>query len=102
MHFIIYLFFCSLFFTLNADEGADDKEFMSEQTLLLASQNNDFALNLYKATKDAKGNFCISPYSISSALAMVYNGAKENTAKEMASVLKFDMDLESLNEAFSS
>jgi serpin B len=54
---------------------------------------NDFAFNLYgkikdlPAIKNAEGNLFFSPYSISTALAMTYTGARGNTAKEMAGVL---------------
>ena len=56
---------------------------------------NEFAFNLYgkikdlPAIKNAEGNLFFSPYSISSALAMTYTGARGNTAKEMDEVLKF-------------
>jgi serpin B len=56
---------------------------------------NEFAFNLYGKVKDlpaiknAEGNLFFSPYSISSALAMTYTGARGNTATEMADVLKF-------------
>jgi serpin B len=52
-----------------------------------------FSFNLYgkikdlPAVKSAEGNLFFSPYSISSALAMTYTGARGNTAKEMASTL---------------
>mgnify|MGYP005854105277 CR=1 FL=1 len=52
----------------------------------LASANNAFALDLHRALRDASkddGNLFFSPYSISSALAMTYEGARENTALQM-------------------
>lgn len=43
--------------------------------------NNQFAIDLYKKLAETeKGNIVFSPYSISSALAMTYAGAKSNTA----------------------
>ena len=52
--------------------------------------NNQFAIELYKQlTQGKNSNFFISPYSISSALAMTYAGAKGKTAEEMANVLHF-------------
>jgi serine protease inhibitor len=51
--------------------------------------NTDFALDLYRELKNTKGNLFFSPYSISTALAMTYAGARENTAKQMADVLHF-------------
>ena len=54
-------------------------------------QGNDaFALALYaKLRAENKGNVFLSPYSISTALAMTYAGAKGKTAAEMAEVLHF-------------
>lgn len=49
--------------------------------------NTAFALELYFKLKERKGNLCFSPYSISSALALTYAGAKGDTAREMSRVL---------------
>lgn len=69
--------------------------------------NNEFAINLYSQIKNlpeikqAEGNLFFSPYSISTALAMTYTGARGNTAKEMADVLKFpSLKLEEIASAF--
>lgn len=52
--------------------------------------NNKFALDLYsQLNKSEKGNLFYSPYSISVALAMTYEGAKGQTANEMKSVFHF-------------
>ncbi len=69
-----------------------------DEVKLIASGNNEFAFNLYSQIKNlpeikqAEGNLFFSPYSISTALAIVYAGARGNTAKEMAEVLKFSVD----------
>uniref|UniRef100_A0A8C1C6S4 Serpin domain-containing protein n=2 Tax=Cyprinus carpio TaxID=7962 RepID=A0A8C1C6S4_CYPCA len=51
----------------------------------LSAANTQFFLNLFKKISggDASGNVFYSPISISSALAMVSLGAKENTAAQM-------------------
>ena len=55
-----------------------------------SKSNNKFAVKLFKKlTKEKSTNFFMSPYSISSALAMVYAGADGNTAQEMEKVLRF-------------
>jgi len=55
--------------------------------------NNEFALDFYYHLKDKEeGNIFFSPYSISSALAMTYEGAKGQTAEEMRSVFYFPED----------
>ncbi|XP_062925762.1 leukocyte elastase inhibitor-like isoform X1 [Mobula hypostoma] len=58
----------------------------------LVSANIQFALDLFKQLDEANkvGNLFMSPFSISSALAMVHLGAKGNTATQMAEVLGFD------------
>jgi serpin B len=53
---------------------------------------NTFAVDLYGRLRDTKGNIFFSPYSISTALAMTYAGAKGKTASEMAAVLRFGND----------
>ncbi len=59
--------------------------------------NTQFAVDLYSKLKDdQEGNLFLSPYSISTALAMTYGGARGNTAKEMADVLHFSSDIEGL------
>ena len=49
-----------------------------------------FAMDIYRQLAKEDGNIFFSPYSISSALTMVYAGAKGDTALDMASVLRFE------------
>lgn len=58
----------------------------------LADANNRFALELYQQGNDAAGNFAISPYSVFSALAMTYAGARGQTEAEMTRVLHLPFD----------
>ncbi len=62
--------------------------------------NTAFALDLYRELKDTKGNLFFSPYSISTALAMTFAGARENTAKQMADVLHFPSGQNDIHPAF--
>ncbi|XP_051954841.1 leukocyte elastase inhibitor-like [Xyrauchen texanus] len=57
----------------------------------LTRANGVFALDLYRAlsASNAGENLFFSPLSISTALSMVYLGARGNTSKEMAKVLSF-------------
>ncbi len=56
----------------------------------LVDGNTAFALGLYRQLKSTPGNLFFSPYSISTALAMTWAGARGNTAKQMGQVLGFD------------
>ena len=47
------------------------------------------------------GNLFFSPYSISTALAMTYGGARGETAEEMAAALHFALPPERLHAAFA-
>lgn len=49
-----------------------------------------FDVSLYRAIAAPRGNQFVSPFSVSSALALLYPGARGQTASEIASVLAFD------------
>ncbi|XP_075682815.1 leukocyte elastase inhibitor-like isoform X2 [Rhinoderma darwinii] len=69
----------------------------------LATANGNFAIDLFKklTESDNKRNLFFSPISISSALAMVYLGAKGNTATQMSKVLQFEK-VKDVHAAFQS
>jgi serine protease inhibitor len=56
----------------------------------VANSNNAFAASLWSALRDQPGNLAVSPASITTALAMVYGGARGETAAEMKRVLHFE------------
>ncbi len=65
-----------------------------QQTRLtaLVLGNNRFAVELYGQLRDnAPGNVFFSPYSVSTALAMTYGGARGETAQQMAEVLHYSL-----------
>ena len=70
--------------------------------------NSEFAFDLYAKLKDdpkikkAGGNLFFSPYSISTALAMTWAGARGMTEKQMAEVLHFTLPRAQLHKAFGS
>jgi serpin B len=70
----------------------DDKGATPAGINSVVSANNQFALDLYAKLKVENGNIFFSPFSISSALAMVYEGAKGDTAGEIQSVFHFPAD----------
>lgn len=59
----------------------------SEGTALVTQGNNAFAVGLYRQLRSNEGNLFFSPYSISTALAMTYAGAKDRTQEQMAQTL---------------
>lgn len=65
--------------------------------------NNKFAFNVFKEISKAESNknVFISPLSISIALTMTYNGARENTKTEMNKVLGYEgMDDDKINNDY--
>jgi serpin B len=63
---------------------------------LVAQGNNFFALQLYQKLQGSEGNLFFSPYSISTALAMTYAGARGQTQEQMARVLCFPTSAQTL------
>jgi serpin B len=64
--------------------------------------NTAFALDLYQKLKDRPGNLFFSPYSVSTALAMTYAGARGQTESEMAKVLHFNPAQTNLPAVFAA
>lgn len=67
----------------------------------LVRGNSAFALALYNTLREQEGNLFFSPYSISVALAMMYAGAKGETARKMEEVLRFQLPADQLHPAFN-
>jgi serpin B len=72
-----------------------------EDVKALVDGNSQFAIELYKKVAEKQdGNIVMSPYSISSALAMTYAGARGQTAEEMKRTLHFTLPHDRLHPAF--
>ena len=70
----------------------------------VVSANNRFARDLYlQLARDPQntGNIFFSPFSVSSALAITYEGARGTTADEIRSVFSFPQDSTVLRTGFS-
>lgn len=98
---IVILIFVMVFLFLSACEGEygekkelNDESWTAEGVNAIVLANNQFAFDLYsKFQEEAQNeNIFFSPYSISTALTMVYEGAKGQTAEEMQSVLHLPED----------
>jgi serpin B len=64
--------------------------------------NTWFALNLFRRLRDAPGNLFFSPYSISTALAVTYAGARGETERQMAHALHVTLDQGQLHPAWAA
>lgn len=67
----------------------------------VSEANSAFAIKVYHEIKNKEGNVFISPYSITSALAMTLAGADGNTEKEMSNVLSIGT-IENPHEQYKS
>ncbi|MCD4784267.1 MAG: serpin family protein [Candidatus Eremiobacteraeota bacterium] len=75
----------------------------SKDVKAVVKGNNEFAVAIYKKLcSGKKGNLFLSPYSISTALAMTYGGARGNTEIQMAKVLHFTLPQNKLHPAYGS
>lgn len=72
------------------------------QASALVDGNTAFACDLYAQLRNSPGNLFFSPYSVSTALAMTYAGARGNTETRMAHVLNFGTDQTQLHSAFGA
>ena len=70
------------------------------EAMRVSADNNDFALDLYHQLAKKDGNLFFSPYSISTALAMTYAGARGNTAEEMKTTIHLLQERKTLNTGF--
>jgi len=88
----------------NTSENTTNSEPMTEGESIqqsLIESNNQFTLELFNNVSSANENIIISPFSVSSALAMTYAGAKNNTQSQMSYVLHFNHNQEVLHADFS-
>lgn len=82
--------------TARAEQSSGEPDAGAKPSLSGAvSAVNGFSFDLYKAAAaQAEGeNIFLSPYSVSTALAMTYAGAHGTTAREMESALRFTPDI---------
>ena len=80
-------------------QKADDSGYTKEGVANVVEANNQFAFELYSELGD--GNIFFSPYSISNAFAITYEGARGQTANEIQNVLHFPTDENMRRPAFA-
>ena len=83
---------------------AQDSRATGANLPMVVNSNSQFAIDLYRQINADPGteNIFVSPYSISTALAMTYAGSRSNTRKQMADVSHFNLSDENLQEGFSA
>lgn len=64
--------------------------------------NGAFALDLYRQAATSDGNKVLSPYSLSTGLAMTWAGARGDTAAQLATALHFTLSPERQHAAFNA
>jgi len=68
----------------------------------LVDDNTAFAVDFYRQLRSSEGNLFFSPYSVSTALALVYGGARGETEKQIAKALHFSLSQNDLHPAFGA
>ena len=64
-------------------------------------EENRFAFDFFQKITTIDSNTFFSPYSISCAMAMTYNGSKKETKKQIMDVMYFNDDFEITNSYFN-
>jgi len=88
--------------TLQESEVEINEEEIRED---VTNSNSEFAVDIFKElnSKDLENNVFISPFSISTALTMTYNGAVGQTKEEMEEALRYrDIDIEEVNNTYKN
>jgi len=76
-----------------SQKPAEFKQYaIAKNSLETVNAANQFGFELYSQYKNTDNNIFFSPYSISSALEMTYEGARGTTASEIQSVFHFPAD----------
>ncbi len=92
----------AIFLSAGCNRDAVISNAISRDTRDVVVGNTEFAVDLYGKLRTREGNVCFSPYSISTALAMTYGGARGETEKQMAQTLHFNLPTGKLHTAFAA
>jgi serine protease inhibitor len=104
---VFFLFIIVLLSTFGCDvtDPTEPPRELTSSEVKLVEADNSFGLKLFKEinTEETNSNVFISPLSVSMALGMTYNGAKEETEEAMRTTLKFgDLSMNEINESYKS
>ncbi len=111
---VVFLFYLGYGSYMSAGSTIDSKSLTADANDIktVTGGNTDLAFALYGKLKDdpnvtvpkgePNGNLFFSPYSISTALAMTYAGARGDTEKQMATAMHFTLPQQRLHPAFGA
>jgi len=81
---------------------ADDSQASTQGVQQVVDGNNQFTIKLFNnISKDSNKNVFLSPWSISNAMAITFEGASGNTASEIQNVLNFPTDYNILRSSYA-
>jgi serpin B len=87
---------------IKSDMSRDTQPVVADEAITtVAGGNNAFGWDLFHQLEAGSGNLFYSPFSISSALAMTWAGARGNTEVQMAQVMHYSLDQAALHPAFN-
>lgn len=99
---VVILAACTASQVARSDQPRLTSDASNDEISALVAGNNAFAFDLYQKIRAGEENLLYSPFSISQALAMVYAGARGETARQMADTLHFNLPQERLHAAFNA
>jgi serpin B len=84
------------------ETGKPKPEPEAEPGECIAVRSNRFAVDFFEQVRAREGNLFFSPFSISTARAMTYAGARGRTAEQMAEVLHLPEDRHTVRSGYRS
>lgn len=74
----------------------------AQKVVSVIESNNKFSFDIYQKLKKQNDNIIFSPASITSAVAMTYIGAKNNTFNEISNTFYFDADINTFSKDYAN
>ncbi len=99
---VLMILAVSVFMAFSCSHQAHRQESDANNMDEVAGGNIRFAFDLIRNTAGEGENIVLSPFSISTALAMTYAGARGQTGEEMGMVMHFDRDPGNFSRGYSS
>lgn len=90
------------FFSSMKTAFAQEAERQDAESTAAVDVINALGIHLFKSWPSREPNVCISPYSITAALAMTYPGSSGETRDQMSAALGFPVDAAGLAASFQS